>query len=57
MKNLDMLLVCHKCTYHQTIYYADGHRGCGCLAHNMESAYPVDINNIDRCPLGKNEKK
>lgn len=57
MRNIDMVLICHHCKYHQTIYYADGHRGYGCLAHDMESPYPIDICNLECCPLGKNEKK
>lgn len=57
MRNIDIVTTCMKCTYHQTIYYADGHLGCGCLAHDMESVYPVDICNLKHCPLGKDEKK
>lgn len=57
MRYIDLVRTCMKCTYHQTIYYADGQVGCGCLAHDVESVYPVDICNLERCPLGKNEKK
>lgn len=57
MRNVDMIMVCLQCSYHQTIYYANGSCGCGCLAYNMDSIYPVDINKLKRCPLGKDEKK
>ena len=57
MRNIDMLWICRGCKYHRTIHYANGSNGIGCLAHNMENPYPVDIRNIERCPLGRNEKK
>ena len=57
MRNIDMLWICHYCSKHRTIYYADGSSGIGCLAHNVESPYPIYIRNIERCPLGKDEKK
>ena len=57
MRNIDMMRICHCCKYYQPVYYANGSCGVGCLAYNMESAYPVDINRLERCPLGRNEKK
>lgn len=57
MKNIDMIYICNQCAYHQTIYYANGNVGCGCLAHDMKKRYPVNIINIKRCPLGKDGKK
>ena len=56
MRNVDMVLICLKCSYQQSIYYADGSSGCGCLAHDMESLYPVDIRNMERCPKGRDEE-
>ena len=57
MRNVDMIHKCHFCRYHRTIYYANGSCGIGCLAYNVENPYPVDIINLERCPLGKHEKK
>ena len=57
MRNIDMMWKCHICKYYQPIYYANGSCGIGCLAHNVESPYPVDINRIARCPLEKDEEK
>ena len=57
MKNNDMRWICHNCERHQTITYADGSLGIGCMAYNVESGYPADIRNMKDCPLGKHEKK
>ena len=57
MRNIDMILVCKRCRYYKVINYSNGSVGIGCLAYNMESSYPVDINKLKRCPLGKNEKR
>lgn len=57
MKNIDMITICNACAYHRTIYYANGSNGIGCMAYNVKCKYPVNIINIRRCPLGKDEKK
>ena len=57
MRNIDMIWICNACRHHRPIFYADGGCGIGCLAYNVESPYPVDIRNIERCPVGRNEKK
>ena len=57
MRNVDMIYICHKCMYYKTIYYATGAVGIGCLAYNVKSPHPVDIVNLEKCPLGKHEKK
>lgn len=57
MRNIDMIWICNACQHYRPIFYADGSRGIGCLAYNVESPYPVDIRNIAHCPFGKDEKK
>ena len=57
MRNCDMIMICNRCRHHMTIYYADGSNGIGCLAHKMESRQAKDIRNMERCPLGKDEKR
>lgn len=57
MRNVDMLMTCLRCSYHQTIYYANGAIGCGCMAHDVNSTLPVDINKLECCPKGKDGKK
>ena len=52
-----MIHICYDCAYHQSIHYSNGAVGCGCLAYDMTKPYPTNINNIARCPLGKDEKK
>lgn len=57
MRVIDMIYICRCCKYRRTIYYADGSNSIGCLAHDVKCSQLVDIRNLKRCPLGKDEKE
>ena len=57
MRNIDMIWKCSMCQHYMPIYYANGTCGIGCLAYNVDSPYPVNINRMEKCPLGRDEKK
>lgn len=57
MRHMDMVKICCYCKHYKAIDYRDGTRGIGCLAYDVNSPYPVNIKYIERCPLGKDERK
>lgn len=57
MRHMDMVSICCRCKHYRAIDYCDGTRGIGCVAHDVNCPYPVNIKYIERCPLGKDERK
>lgn len=52
MKNIKMQTICLRCRNYHAISYVDGSGGIGCCHDSM---LPVDIRNMECCPMGKDD--
>ena len=57
MKVIKMAKICHSCQFYRSISYANGESSIGCLKAAGADGRPVDIRNIDVCPLGYAKRK
>lgn len=57
MEVIRMAKICHACQFYRSISYANGESSIGCLKAAGDDGRPIDIRNMDACPLGYGQRK
>lgn len=57
MNAVNMGKICHSCQFYRSISYANGECSIGCAKAAGKDGRPVDIRNLDICPLGHGQYK